>query len=340
MDLYSQNINSSAKSRLLIYNFTTTDNYQDVKEKNKNFEYYSVVIPETISKSFKDTGNYEILREAGPFSIETDFADKKEKKKYIQKLTDLGHQNKCDYIITGTYNVAGQKLKMHLAIFDVKGRDIRVVDNESNELGAQLLAATDMLTQQANENIVELEKINQERLNQSPFLVLYNPFSIITAGVDSGYLYIMGDWSSIYNNAFYISPFIDFDLIEDFALSLKITSIQSDSDDKHTSSYSQINMLSSSISISYMFRFNDYSGITVSGGGGMTKSTITINPEKPFVDSLAEKDSIDPNIDLSSYFVLNLSSFTFKAGVLYKRIFFTDKPMDTGVIFAGAGIHF
>ncbi len=343
MNSYSDDTKSPAKNRLLIYDFTTTDNYETNKEKSKkdkNYQYYTVVIPETISNSFKETGNFSIQREKGPFSIETDFADKKEKRKYIKKLTDLGQQNKSDYIITGKYNVSGNKLKITTTVFDVKGQEIRSVDNESNELGAQLLAATDILSQQLKEKISELEKINQERSNRSPFLAIYNPLSIVTLGIDSGYLYMMGEWESVYNNTYYISPFIDFDLAEDMSLSLKITSIQSDSDDKNTSSYSQLKMLSSSISISYMFGFNDNAGIVLSAGGGITKSTITLNPAEPFEDSPAKKDSIDPNIDISSYFVYNLSSFNLRAGVLYKRIFFSDEPMDTGVIFAGAGIHF
>jgi hypothetical protein len=65
-----------------------------------------------------------------------------------------------------------------------------------------------------------------------------------------------------------------------------------------------------------------------------------MSPEKPFINSLAEEDYNDPNIDFSSYFVYNLSSFTFRAGVLYKRIFLEEESMDTGIIFAGAGIHF
>lgn len=343
MSLHSEELNSTSKIRLLIYNFTTTDNYDTKKEKgrkDKNYQYYTVVIPETLTKSFKETGNYDIQRETGPFSIETDFADNKEKRKYIQKLTDLGKQNKSDYIITGSFNVTDMKLKIRLTVFDVKGREIRVVDNESDELGARLLAATDILSQQLNEKISEMEKLNQERSDRSPFTALYSPFSIITIGVDSGYLYMAGDWSSIYNDTFYVSPFIDFDITEDFSLSMKAASIQSDSDNKDTSSYSQIRMLSSSISLSYIFRFTDNAGFAVSAGGGMTKSTITINPGGPFEESLSEKDSIDPNIDLASYFVFNISSFNIRAGVLYKRIFFKDEPMDTGVIFAGAGIHF
>jgi hypothetical protein len=99
INLHSQDKVPTVKNRLLIYNFITTDNYDNVKEKEKNFQYYSIVIPETISKSLNKTGNYEIRRETGPFSIEADFMDIKEKKKYIKKLDDLASKNKSDYIL-------------------------------------------------------------------------------------------------------------------------------------------------------------------------------------------------------------------------------------------------
>ena len=337
MNLYSQEINSSQKNRLLIYNFITTDNYDSIKDKEKNYQYYSIVIPETITKNLGKSKNYDIRREAGPFSIEADFPDKKEKRKYIQKLEELGLQNKSDYVITGTFNVVNKKLTIRVTIFDVNGKDIKTFDHESDELGVRMQQTPDIISQLISENIESFNKLNQEKSDKTG---LYSPFSIITIGLDSGYLYLMGDWSSTYNNAFYISPFIDFELFKDFNLSLKATSIQCNSNDNNTSSYSNIRMLSGSISLSYLFRFSDNSGIALSAGGGMTKTTIAINPDKPFSNTTTEEDSFDPNVDLSSYLVYNLSTFTLRAGVLYKRIFFEDEPIDTGVIFAGAGIHF
>lgn len=341
INLHPQEVKPSSKSRLLIYNFITTDRYDDEKVKGKNFSFYTVVIPETIGKTFRETGGYEVIRETGPFSIETEFADKKEKKKYIKKLIELGTKNKCEYIITGSFKVIDQKrLAIRIIVFDVRGQDIRVVNQESDELGARLLATTDLLSQQLNKNIEELDKINLERTGRSPFLLLYKPLSIITLGIDSGYMYIIGDWDSLYNDTYYVSPFLNFDITDDFSLSLKVSSIQSDSEDKETMSYSEIRMLSGSMSLAYTLWFNDYAGLEIAAGGGATKSTITLNPQKPFEGPNLKKDSIDPNFDFSACFVFKASSFIIRGGGQYKRIFFSDKPMDSAIIFAGAGIHF
>jgi len=255
-------------------------------------------------------------------------------------LKDLGFQSKSDYIITGSFNVINDKLNIRITIFDTKGREIRIVDHVSDELGVQLQKTPDIISDSIKENVEYLHRANHDRLNKSKFITLYKPFSIITMGVDSGYTNILGDWSKLYNDTLYLAPFIDFDLVYDFSLSFKFNYINSDSEDKETASYSQIRILSSSMSIGYNYKFLENFGIALSAGGGVTKTTIIIEPAGPFSESLSEKDSIDPNIDISSYFVYNLSAITFRAGVHYKRIFFKDEPMDTGTVFAGAGIHF
>lgn len=62
-DLYSQDNYSSGKTRLLIYDLITANDFANVKGNKKNFQFYSIIIPETISKNLEKSGNYEILRE-------------------------------------------------------------------------------------------------------------------------------------------------------------------------------------------------------------------------------------------------------------------------------------
>jgi hypothetical protein len=340
MNLYSQEINDVKKTKLLIYDFITTDNYENVKKKENNYKYYSLVIPQTISKSLKDSSNYEIVRESGPFSIETDIIDKSEKKKYINKLIDLGRQNNSDYIITGNFNVEDKKLTLSLVIFDVRGKQIETVDHVSDELGVKLRTTTDQLSQIISEKIANLDLLFRESEASSRFNPLNTPLSIITLGVDSGYLYILGEWRSLYEDSFYIAPFIDFNITDYLSISLKFTAIESNSKDDEANVRSRLKILSSSLSLSYLYRFNSSFAWGLSAGGGASKTTITIDPASPFEDSLSEEDSYDPNIDISSYFTYDLSSLTFRTGFLYKRIFYKDEPMDNGVIFAGIGIHF
>ena len=340
INLYSQDINSSKKNKLLIYNFTTNDNYDNDKEKKKNHEYYSIVIPETLLKSLAMSGKYEIIREKGPFSDDTGFKDVSSKTKYIQALEKLNLQSKPDYIITGSFTVDESKLSVRATIFDVKGKDIATVSHESDELGVEFLGTTDTLSQRISDSIEQFKIVKLKKQEKSPFIALYNPFSIITLGIDSGYLFILRDWHNIYNNTLYISPFLDFDISDNFSLSFKFTQIQSDSDEKDDLAYSQIRILSGSMSVGFIYRFSSNFGIALTAGGGVSKTSIIVNPAQPFEKSSSEKKSTDPNVDFSSYFICNMSALTLRAGVLYKRIFYMDKPMDTGIIFGGAGIHF
>jgi len=340
-NLFSQDNISSRNTRLLIYDFLTTDNYANIKDKKKNYQFYSIIIPETISKNLDNSGSYEISREKGPFSIGADFKDKEQRIKYLKKLEDLGSQFKSDYILTGTFNVINNRLIIRITIFNVKNKDIETVEDESSELGVQLSETPDQLTQNIIEKINNFNIINREKPAISPLITPPYSSDIITIGLDGGYLYFRGSFSDYYNNTPYLAPFIDFNLTDNLSLSLKYTSIQSDSDDKNTTAFLQARILSSSISICYLFSFTDNFGISLSAGGGVSKTTITVNPGKePFIDSFSEKVSKNPNIDISSYFSYNLSSITCRSGVIYKRIFFQNKPIDAAIIFAGAGLNF
>jgi len=338
INLYAENLNPSFKNRILIYSFTTTDTYQN-EDKQKNYNYYSIVIPETIKKNLTITGNYELQSEKGPLSIEKDI---NEKEKYIKKLKDLGLKYNVNYIVTGSFNVINNKLIIRVTIFNVRGENLETVNHESDELGAQLQETTDLISQSIHTRIESFELANRENFSNSPFITLYAPLSLITLGIDSGYFYLFGPWKSIYKNTVYISPFVDLDLTRNLMISLKFTSIQTDSENKDSgmSSSSQIRISSGSLSLSYILRFNDTLGIAFSAGGGITKTRITIGSEKPFNDSLLAKSTFDPNLDISSYLSCNFSSINLRAGIHYKRIFYSGEPMNTGTVFAGAGIHF
>lgn len=261
--------------------------------------------------------------------------------KYLKKLEGLGSQYKSDYIITGTYNVINNRLLIRITIFNVKGKEIAIVEDESDEPGVQLWETPDQLTQRIIEKINTFNTLNSGKTSESSLITNHSPSGMITAGLDGGYLSFRGSFNSLYNNSLYLAPFIDFDLSDNFSLSLKCTSIKSDSDGKNIILYQQIKILSSSISICYFHRIIADFGISVSAGGGFSRTTVNIKPyQKPVTNLSYEEVSKDPNVDISLNFFYNLSSVTCRTGIIYKRIFFKDKPIDIGVIFAGAGIRF
>jgi hypothetical protein len=197
-----------------------------------------------------------------------------------------------------------------------------------------------LISQRIIDNIENLDKLNFKKVNDSPYTTLYKPFSIMTLGVDAGYIYILGKWKPLFNNSTYFSPFMDLDFTENLSLSLKFTSIQSDSDDKDTGSDAILRIMNGTISLNYEFKITDYFGIIFSAGGGLAKTIITAGTTGPFSDPLTEKESYDPSMDLSSCLNLKLSQVTIRGGLLYKRIFYKDEPMNSMIIFMGAGIHF
>ena len=210
INLYSEDAINTKKNKLLIYNFITTDDYENVKKKENNYKYYSIVIPQTILKSLNNSGKYKVINETGSFSIETQFIDKREKAKYIKKLIELGVQNQSDYIITGNFNVVEKKLTVRAVVFDVRGERIEIVDNVSDELGVKLQVTTDQISQRISDTIANLDLLFRESEASSRFKPLQTPLSLLTLGVDSGYLYMLGEWRSLYKDSLYISPFIDF----------------------------------------------------------------------------------------------------------------------------------
>lgn len=338
LNVYPEVKTSPKKNRVLIYNFSTTD--KDLKDKGNNYQYYSIIIPDTISKSLQKSKEYEIIRNNEPFTIETVFPNDTRKRIYVKNLSKTGIKNKIDFIITGKYYVTGGKLKTKIVIFNVQGKDIVTVENESDELGVVLTQLTDLVSSQMSGNIDNLEKLNIKRADNSLSLAIYRPFSIMTLGLDAGYFYIFGDWSKVYKNSLFIAPFIDFDLADSYSVSLKFTSIQSDNENKDATSYSQIKILNGTVTFNYLYKISDNYGIVLSGGGGLARTTIIINPEQPFYNALAKKTSYDPTLDLSAYLDYTISPALFRAGLLYKRIFYKDKAMDSATVFAGAGIHF
>ncbi len=344
-DLYSLDNSSPRKAKLLIYDFVTANDSVNIKDNKKNYQFYSIIIPETVSKNLEKSGNYVILREKGPFSIGADFREEEQNTRYVKRLGELATQYSCDYIITGTFYVRNKRLVTLVTIFNAQSRQIDTVEDESYETGVQMKETPDELTQRITEMITNYNsKIREKHTEpvsvENRDIINYPSSGIATIGLDCGYLLFRGSYKSLYNSCFNLAPYIDFNLTDSFSLSFKYSSIQSDSDNKNTTDFYQIKISSSSASLCYIYRFTENTGISLSAGGGFSKTAVTINADEPFMGKSSEKVSKDPNIDVSSYLSCNISSVIFRTGVLYKRVFYKNKPADMGVIFAGAGFHF
>lgn len=337
--------NDNAKQNLLIYDFEVTDNSTpETKRKDttdiRDVQYYSFIIPDTISKNISAEGQYIVSREREIYTIETTFRGLAEKKAYTKRLQKLGKEKKADFIICGTCVITDDSLEIRVTVFNVKGRELLSSGNTTNELGAVIKDSTDFISSRIEEAVTEMSKSNSERFRPSPFLSLYKPFSYMSLGVDGGYMFILGDWSDIYNSALYISPYIMFDITSNLSVSLEYDYFSTDSKNKDVSSESSYRMMGGTIDLTHKLNLTNYFNLYLSYGGGISYTKIVTEPGDPFTIPLSSKSTTDPTAEISTGINIKFSNFIIHTGVLYKRIFYKDKTMNMSAVFGGVAVHF
>ncbi len=346
--LYSQEP-VKQKPSLLIYNFNVVnmttplqkeESVRAEEEKQKNYQYYSFIIPQTISKNLSLSNNYLVNRKLELLSIKNDFPSSDEKRKYFRELKKSGTINKADYLITGNCRVYSDRLEIDGTIFNVRGRNVEYFTTKSFELGVLLKETTDIISDEVNKKILDLVAANAERFRPSPFKFLEAPLGIMSIGLDTGYYFILGDWADIYNDALYMSPFLKFDINRYFTLSLSCDYLSTNTDDKDISSYSDLDIKGASMGVSIQFPVTENFIVGLSAEGGLARTTITVETGEPFTDPLAQETSTDPCTQVGLFMKFKYSSFDIDTGVKYKRIFLENKALEMAGIYAGLGIHF
>lgn len=325
---------------VLLYNFTPAE---DSDKNEKKYQYYSTIIPETISKSLKKHGNYRIVREQGSLPISGGI-NSSEREKNLNKLGELASLHKSPFIISGRYSITGRTLNLQISLFNAPGKDLKIIEHSSDETGAQLQKTTDTISIELDQEITAFESKNSKFVGESPFIGLYTPFSLMTVGLDGGRLYFTGDFKDIFNNKSFISPYVNFDLTESFSITARLLYFQTDNYDKYTTYGQQVQFLSGSLSLCYRIRLIGDLGIALSIGGGATRSTYVIYPVsgggQPFDNSFETNKSFDMNADASAYIVYDFLPISIRGGVAGKRIYFSEKAMDMALFFGGIGFHF
>jgi len=319
---------------------------QVVKHKKpKDYRYYSLIIPETISKKIKESGKYKITRNNRPFlKGETTTLDNI-KTNYSSEFESISKTAEADFIITGLYQILDENLSVKAYIYDAAKKELLEVTTENRETGIYLKETTDNLSKEIEAKLytpapVKTEIVEKDNSEKSPFLPLATPLQYTTLGIDVGYLTPHGKWKDIYNNTIYYSPYLTFDIAEYLEFSLKYDYFQTDNEDMAMTDYYKLRVMGGNASLGARIPIFSNFLICFSAGGGVSRSEIIVNPGDPFVAGLADKKSTDPSVEAEISLKLRLSSIQFKTGALYKRIFFEKESMDYSVFFAGAGIHF
>ena len=332
------------KDKILIYNFNyispETEPNNTYAESIKKFQYYSFIIPQTVSKNFTIENSYDIERKYDTIAINSVFQDEKERITHIKELVAIAKENSANYLITGDCSISEEMLIINVSIFNAQGHDIVTFQHKSNELGVVFKDTTDYIAAEIIKNIETMADLDRERFSPSPFLAAFSLLKGLSIGVESGYLFIHKPWKDFYNNTFFASPYIMYSFNKWLALSAKYDYIQGDSKGKNLPAYSQIDFNGGALMGHLKYNFFKNASIGLSAGGGISKSKTIQNPHGSLMNPDLKTSSRDYYADGTLYLSYKLSAIEIKTGVIYKRIFYKDDHMEMSGIYAGAGFIF
>lgn len=328
------------KPKIVIYNFQMLKPEPEEAErrkKQKDYGYYSIILPETISKKLGESERFLINRgkkyllnnEPDPIDII--------RENYSKELTSAAKPTSSDYVITGQFEVKNDILNVRIFIYNVMLNELQEVTASGKETGIYLKDTPDSLSDDIEERIKDIivEQIDKDTKSQLPALSHY-----MSAGFDAGYIYMSGKYKGIFSNTQYYSPYISFNIARYFDLILKFDHFTTDSYDEFIYSDYYLSVMSGSALLGLKYQVFSNMGIYLTAGGGVSRSELTVDTGEPFTVSTSIKKETDPVAEAGFGLKVNISSFYLRTGVLYKRIFTDEDPMDLRIIYGGAGIHF
>jgi hypothetical protein len=331
---------NTAKTRVLIFNLKTDENAQ-------KFLYYTIIIPKTIGTSLQKNGSVDIQNNnARPARI-GDYTNKKEVKKFIDSLKNYNADPaNLDYVILGSSNFdldekdqgkeGPKKIAIDIQIVNIKGKSAIQFSDTSTEVGAIFQQTIDNLTAKINAEISSFDSSNKVQFSSSPFMKIHNGLSKISLGLNGGYIFFVGKWRDIYNDAAIVGPYVMVTPIKWFGVSADMLYFSTDSDKKNTITNSYFEGWNYHINAHAVIPIKFFT-ILAGFGAGITFSTITINPmnsdSDPFKDPAFEKNSKNANINISLAFAFDVSIIHIALGGTYERIFYTNEHMQYASVY-------
>ncbi len=333
------------KGKILVYNFQNAN-------KNISYGYYSYIIPDSITTELKKSPQYDVR--SMPVAME--YADssmpEKEYTNYLRLLADRGKEFNADFIVTGSYQIEDRKIVIKTQIYDVNEQEIKDIHESSEELGALLLVIIDQLSEKINSELQKGLEVKKAKAAVSPFTPFYNSISGFTFGFTYGTATLYGDWSDVYTEKTdMVTLFLRYGLanFEYFSKSpiFKDITISAEYDyasfnNQEGSSGSQKtyqDIRDATLNAAYPLLFTPRFGLEFQAGGGLafTKIEVIMEAAGGPGEILASEKSMDPIVSVSAAALYLIDHFRFSAGISFKRIFYSDTPMDMSVIFFGAG---
>jgi len=342
-NLHAENQTVQDINRISIYNFRVVKNTAVDKQKksnkdkisDKNFEYYSFIIPQSVFKLLSKEYGYEVTRKLEYFDS---YKNNRENRKRIK---ELGKKDLVNFIITGVCTVNDNSIDISVTIIDTKGLEFRTFIKKTDETGVFFREITENISARLNENVSDINKINKERFRPSPIAALLDPLQKLSIGVDFGYLWVLDDFKGSYNNTHMVSPNITYSFTNNFAIKLTLDYIETNSEDKEITNNIDFSYLAGALGLSFRFwPLKNILALNFDISCGMAHSKIIIDNQEPFTYPLDTESSWDPYLSADLGLILNFEHIFIKIGATYRNIFYDDSDLRMAGGYAGFGLHF
>lgn len=333
------------KSSIIIFNFTylapdPDETTQDRDENLKKYQYYSFIIPQTLSKNINSEGQYLASRKYDALKINDTFSTEDERISHIKELVRISGENSADYLVSGECSISDGTLIVTVTVFNARGYDISTFQHRSSEIGVLFKDTADTISNEITQSITIMAGLDKERFRPSPFTPAYDFLKNFSIGVDAGYLYIHSPWSDFYNNTYFATPYLMLDINSWLGFSIKYDYIQSDSDEKNFTERYEVDFQGGSLNAHFKHNLTEKIFFALSLGGGIMETVITMDPNTPLMEPGMQISSKDPYLDSSLYASFRTGSVEMKTGIIHKRVFSKGEPVQMSGIFAGLGILF
>jgi len=319
---------SPEKSNILLYGFNV--NVTAVK-----YKYYSSILPGTLAKSLQQKGLYDITIKDEKIIVPADIKD--------IRLKALALENPgIDFIIAGDFKIENDNPTIQLTIYNVAGEYFITITEENVETKALLKKSTDSLSKKINSSIKGLIEKNRKLLAPSPFFPLYRALSNTSFGINTGNVFLLGNWGDAYNHTWFVNPFIFIStgiLLEGSGIQLNAEYLSTETRDNYLMNNSLMRIWNTTIDLSYSINFARHFGLSMLIGLGPSFTKITYydpsagsGPDRLIMGINKNTELL---IDASLCFNLIFSPVQLEFGSSIKRIFYDKNGINFVTVFAG-----
>ncbi len=342
-----------SKLKVLVYDFTVAfeKGMESKTAGEEDYDYYSSIIPLTITKSLLTSGKYDIRKIDGMLSIERAGSSL-----FFERMRKIGTEYSAQFIVAGNVTVSGEKLAVELAMINIREGNVSNIYGESQETGAELKQIIDDLSgdieqkldlyQKETERVKEAERRAEEkraekkRVEVSPFIGAYRALEKLSFGVKAGRFFIKGPFTHRYEDSDYLTPYLAFNITDWLCLSAEADLLKAANGDIFVLKRSSLLFHGLTLNGNFTYWFFTHFGARLSVGAGPSIGRIYLNAsDDPFNNLTVKKQSIDPYLNLSASFHIVFKPVELQFGSSYKHAFLKGKDLQLITLFCGIGFR-